>query len=763
MVDYQKFPIQNTRTGFNESVESWLLPRDSYQQMINCHLYRGVLEKIAGYRLFARFTDRNIQSLGTPDGVTKTFTITLSSLPVTSNFFAYGTITVSPGTAETFSYQNDASSTMVNLVGSAGGSGTVNISTGVVVITFNTAPPLSQFSTIFFIWDNTPSVLTAIMGIKQYYENTGGQQVLVFDERRMGKIVSIFGILSAQAGTLQAVSEIPHDYYRSAFYTAPGGPDTITGTFAPGPFVPGTIIIKEYTPAGVLVSADTITDNGQGQLSGTNVTSGSINYFNGRGTLTFSNTTTGNVYDFQGAIYGDLFTGDFTNFFSLTNYQYSAFFTNNVDPIFYYDGTAIHYLDTNLTVKLTTASGGVPVYDITRALHVFTYRERLLLLNVIVEGLMQPNGVWWSTAGDPFDFTNDENLPAPTSEAIRLFGYINTDLIVRFANSERVFRYTADAFSPFRWDSTNNIWACDTQYSAINYDSWFSSIGKPAIVGSDGVNVKRVDEIIPDFTDPTRLAQQTPVPFMSQTSIGQCYGERFDDEKEGWLCYNSSPQDQSEVTASDNVLAFNYLDQTYAVYQFPFSCLGFGKIVNVPTWSTTYTIWQDMDVTWDSYLQQSNALVDLAGDQFDTVFELNTGNSLGDETTPVLMSVITKNFNPFIEEGELCRFGYVDLFVSAYNTTTLRVQFYLNDELYVDGSGNPAGYYQETVLNFATMDSMSSANQTKVWKRIYVGATGKSHTIRLYQNAADFGTSLDQPVYVHAMVLYMKPAGRIFN
>jgi len=727
-----------------------------------------VLEKIAGYRLFARFTDRGQASLGTPDGVKKTFTGTLLVLPVVANLkesspFVYGTISVAAGTAETFAYTSDFSATEITLTGSAGGTGRINITTGVFTITFNTAPPLSIYSSVFIIIDFTPLSTTAIMGIKQYYQDTGGQEVLVFDEKRVGKIVNNVGILAAQSGALQAVTELPHDYYIAQFYTTPGGAQTFTGVLAGAPFVPGTIAISEFTAAGVPVPGNTITDNGQGKLQGANVTSGSINYITGAVTFTLSASTATNVYDFTGGFYDDLFTGGISNFFSLTNYQYNAFFTNNIDPPFYYDGISVHYLNTNVSVKLTTASGGVPVYDITRVLHVFTYRERLLLMNVLMNGVGAPNDIWWSTAGAPLDFTNDENLPAPTSEAIRLFGYINTDLIVRFANSERVFRYTADAFSPFRWDSTNNIWACDTQYSAINYDSWFSSIGKPAIVGSDGVNVKRVDEIIPDFTDPTRLAQQTPVPFMSQTSIGQCYGERFDDEKEGWLCYNSSPQDQSEVTASDNVLAFNYLDQTYAVYQFPFSCLGFGKIVNVPTWSTTFTTWQDMDVTWDSYLQQSNALVDLAGDQFDTVFELNTGNSLGDETTPVLMSVITKNFNPFIEEGELCRFGYVDLFVSAYNTTTLRVQFYLNDELYVDGSGNPAGYYQETILNFATMDSMSSANQTKVWKRIYVGATGKSHTIRLYQNAADFGTSLDQPVYVHAMVLYMKPAGRIFN
>jgi hypothetical protein len=235
--------------------------------------------------------------------------------------------------------------------------------------------------------------------------------------------------------------------------------------------------------------------------------------------------------------------------------------------------------------------------------------------------------------------------------------------------------------------------------------------------------------------------------------------------KEGWLCYNSSPIAQTSTTPSDNILAFNYLDSTYAVYKFPFSCLGFGRIINVPTWATTFTKWEDMADTWDSYQLASNALIDLAGDQFDKVYKLNSGNSMGDGVTPVLMSVITKNFNPFIEQGQLCRFGYLDLFVSANQLSKLRVQFYLNDELYVDSNDQPAGFYQENTLTFNPNDEMSPTNdQVKVWKRIYVGSVGKEHTIRFYQNADDFDeNTLDQSIYIHAMVLYMKPAGRIFN
>ena len=778
MDDYKPFAISNFRTGFNESVEPWLLPRDAYQTMVNAHLYRGVLEKIDGYRLFARMTNRSqIVMTPAPDGVTTTFIVVLPSAPTSTNFFGYGT-TIVGSSAETFSYDGDQSATVIDLLGSSGGDGTVDLATNTVTLNFAVAPPAGTYSTVFFEWDAAPAVKTAIMGIKQYFNSNGGQSVLVFDQKRGGIIQSNFGILAAPPNALQTVVEVPHDYYQSAVVTGTGAMTTFSGTLAGKNFVPGTVRFLQFTSVGVPINPvppnTQIIDNGFGGLQGNNVDPALsfINYTTGAYTITFLVApASGNVFDVTVGVYGDLFTGSISDFFSLYNYLYKAFFANNVDQIMYYDGIAFRYLNPVLAPKLITATAGVPTNeDITTCLHVFVNRERLLLISPTVEGIEEVFGVWWSVAGAPLDFTNEEFLRASTSEPIRTIGFINSDLVIRFAASERVFRYTGDAFSPFRFDSTNNLWACDASYSAINYDSWFSSVGRPAIVGSDAVNVVRADEVIPDFTDPTRLSQQTPVPFMSQTSIRQCYGERFDDIKEGWLCYNSGPVDQSQVTASDHVLSFNYMDKTYSIYAFPFSCLGYGRIINVPTWGTIFEEWQNMSDTWDSYELQSNALIDLAGDQYDCVYELNSGNTLtvpGDPTTtpvPVLFDVITKNFNPFIEDGELCRLGYVDLFVSAYSTSTLRVQFFVNDQLYVDGNDEIAGYYQENIITFDSMDAMSPTNnQTKVWKRIYVGAVGKEHTVRFYQNIDDFETTDEQPVYIHSMVLYMKPAGRIFN
>lgn len=772
MKEYQGFPISNFRTGLDEALEPWLLPREAFQLMKNCHCYRGVVEKINGYNPYAKMSYRNVVAPNESiNGVRTTFTFTLPFAPITSNFYAYGTI-VAGSTGETFSYQSDDGSNIITLLGSAGGTGTVNISGLSASITFNTAPPSSTYSSVFFEYDSASPGTYSIMGIKPYYDSTGSQSIIVFDEKRVGKIKTNQGLMIQLSGTNQNIQEIPHSYYQNTIFVGAGSVGPYTGTLGHS-VEPGTLNWQLYNATtGALVASNQVTDNGFGGLIGPNVASGSINYTTGAYTITFStNIANTDKYDSVTGVYGNLFTGSFVNFFSCWNYQYKLFFCNNVDPIFYYDGTMIQYLNTNLSVKLVTASAGVPQFDITTTLHLLAHRERLILLSPTVEGTPQVSAAYWSEAGNPLNFTNDEQLFASTSEPIRTYGLINTSLVVRFSNSERILNYTEDAFSPFRWDSTNNLWQCDGPYSVINYDSWFSSVGKPAIVSSDGVNVRRADEIIPDFTDPYRIEDNSPVPYMNQTSIVVSYGFRFDDLKEGWLCYNSSPNAEATVTKADNVLAFNYLDQTYSVYTFPFSCLGLGRILTLPTWGNTFVPWADYNLAWGDYQLSDSALLDLAGDHYDTVYELNAGTTqtvAGDSTltpVPVLMDLMTKNFNPFIEEGQLARLGYVDLFVSANDQTTVRVQFYLNDQQYLDVNNDPAGYYQETVINLTPTDAMSpTTRQIKIWKRIYVGAVGKEHTIRIYQNEADFD-SVDQyqPVFIHAIVPYFKPAGRIFN
>lgn len=760
--EYTGFSISNFRTGFDEAVEPWLLPRDAVQVLKNAHLYRGVIEKIPGYNLFALMSyrrQRTVSGTGDIDGANKTFTVTLSPRPSTNNITIQATTNAGATQKETF-----IDNGMGVLMGSSGGFGTVNYTSGAVSVTFGTNAPADltvggiQYNAVLITVDSYPTDFLPIMGIKPFIADTGAQDVLIFDTRRVGKIVTLLEDMAVLQQLNYGVSEIPHEEQTLGITTGFNnsmGPFTGTVSIRP---TPGSLTFLVFDSGSATATLkDTITDNGSGGLVGATLDPAAqnfINYSTGQWRMTFlANQPAAYQVNFSACFYGDVFTGDFTNFFDVVNFQTKAFITNNIDAIRYYDNMCLKYLNTNLSLKPNT----VFPYDITTCLHLALQRERLLLVAPFVNGVPALNSIYWSTAGDPLDFTNDEQLFATTSENIKSLSEINTDLVVRFSNSERVFRYTGDAFSPFRWDPTNVLWRCDASYSAINYDSWFSSVGLPAIVGSDGVNVKRADEIIPDFTLNLRIEDQQPVLSIDQGSIGQCYGERFDEFKEGWLCFRSYDQNSiAGVKASNSVLAFNYLDETYSVYTFPFSCLGYGRIVNADVWGNTFIKWEAANFVWSSYSQTDGALANLGGDQNGSVYEIGVGNDITDmegNIIPCLFEMVTKDFNPFVEDGQLSRLGYIDFLFSSNASTTLRLQLYKNNEL--DASFDT--YYKEVSIQ------LTGGKQSKVWKRIYSGAVGRSHTFRLYQVAEDFVDSSDQTVRIHAMVPYFKAAGRIYG
>ncbi len=139
MKEYQGFAISNFRTGFDEAVEPWLLPRDAYQILKNAHLYRGVLEKIPGYDIYARMSyTKTITLSPAPNGVTKTFTGTLSPLPSSQIITAQAATNAGATTVETFAYGSDTPPNTINLIGSGGvgSNGTIDITTGAVTLNF---------------------------------------------------------------------------------------------------------------------------------------------------------------------------------------------------------------------------------------------------------------------------------------------------------------------------------------------------------------------------------------------------------------------------------------------------------------------------------------------------------------------------------------------------------------------------------------------------------------------------------------------------
>lgn len=131
----------------------------------------------------ASFTQTSAESVGTGDGVTKTFSGTLAARTGVKTSFSQ---TLTDG-VETFIDDFNGS-----LVGSLGGTGTINYATGAYSVTFNTAPALSAaITTTYYTEDSTSHGLCDFSyssprqaGEGDYFQQSDGgnlQTVLSFD------------------------------------------------------------------------------------------------------------------------------------------------------------------------------------------------------------------------------------------------------------------------------------------------------------------------------------------------------------------------------------------------------------------------------------------------------------------------------------------------------------------------------------------------------------------------------------------------------
>lgn len=139
-------------------------------------LYLSYIDKA----LLSNYTLVTAESYGTGDGVTKTFAHTLAviSAPKTA---MYVSVT---DTVETFTDDRNG-----NMVGSLGGTGTVNYATGVVSVTFNTAPTNPQAITCSYYHETATSA-----GILDYSGSGNGQGKSFRQDDGGGNLMAIFNL-----------------------------------------------------------------------------------------------------------------------------------------------------------------------------------------------------------------------------------------------------------------------------------------------------------------------------------------------------------------------------------------------------------------------------------------------------------------------------------------------------------------------------------------------------------------------------------------
>ena len=724
---YKPFLISEFKSGLFNYLEPWIRPVEAFDPLSNAFIYRGTLNKRSGFTTFGRmaYCDNGIQIAVGDGGVN--YSGTLATFPIRA-----GSFTATNG-VESFTDNG-----LGVLTGSAGGSGTINYTTGAWTLIFNAAVGGGVIIRAGYTYiptrTTTPAPLARpIMGLKQWVdESTNQRKLLAMDTRR----ASVYNDSTKVFDPLCSVSQQlwQGDAVTVAITIA-------TGWVAVAPYTQG---IAPYS-VSVTDGTSTIVDDGIGNLSaaGNFAAGGTVNYATGAIGLAFAvapATTVSITATFD--LVGDYFTGTNSNFFNAINWLGLMYMVNNVDRITRYNGLDLD----RPPFPITQANRITFTNDILTCLDIDVYKNRLLVQRPLVAS---PNSapsdnqsIRFSAIQNPTNLVadvagNGGETSAPTDDFIQSSEFLRDQLIVGFTNSTWTFRFTGSAFDPFRWDKINNTKSVNAPYGTIPYDERITMMGSKGLLACDGVNVQRYDtQIIDQFLE------------INQSRFFQCFGQRFDSLNQTWMLFPEEPNTE----LSNKVLVYNFIENVWSVYDILLSCLGLYFTTEDVTWDDfavgqpMQSTWEQAEFQWNSYLLQDNSPTLLGGGQTGIVYQMNQGDVDNPDDTnpaetdvPYNCSITSTRWNPFLTLGQKVQFGYIDFYYQINEEAVLTLDFF--------GDNSSAPYTTRTL----TLDGPNTSDVHT--KRIYININ--SQFLRM-----NISSSSEAVFKIIGMILWASPSGR---
>ena len=435
-----------------------------------------------------------------------------------------------------------------------------------------------------------------------------------------------------------------------------------------------------------------------------------------------------------------------TDFVQMTNAFGKLWMTNFKDNVLSYDGTNLERETFNITGDGAASLTFSTHNDLDRCKFIFPYNRRLILLYTVEATVKHPQRVRWSrlnyAAGDTseWDDTADDSnagsLDADTDEEIVAATFLKDKLIVFFERSIWALEKTASVDVPFRWQKLSDFpGVFASRFGSINHSNFAWAFGAGGTIATDGIQIKALDEFIPDFEDEIDDSNYKRVQMFKSIA-----------NREIWIAYSTVDDSQN-----DKVKVLDYENRTWAEYEIPISAMTPFKVTDLSalTWADLNEYpdnqWQNQKVQWQNFGSIPGVPEDIIGDNTGIVRRIRPSNS-SDSKANIPVTMETARLNPFKEQGKAARFGYVDFLVDEQSGASLTI------ELFSEWSGAP--HTTETMdLTANTIGDLTRSDVGKIWKRVYVDCVGNMHRMRITQESTN-------PFQVHAIVPYFRPEGR---
>jgi len=395
----------------------------------------------------------------------------------------------------------------------------------------------------------------------------------------------------------------------------------------------------------------------------------------------------------------DIFSGSDTNYIWAENWAstssstastlFRLYFTNgksngggSTDGMHYYDPAS----STTTTTQFNPDINGS--VEIRGCKLIFAFKQRMLLLNTFEDANQYPQRARWCQINNPTATDGwDDNVAgkggyvdAPTGDHIISAQFMNDMLIVYFTNSIWTLRPVPNPALPFRWDKINDFRACGGKMATTGYDRAVIASGIRGITATDGVRTERIDNRIELFVKERIEANE-----FDKTFLKRSYAN-----KRTWMLYTPSGDDDTDD--DDNAaLIFDEDSGAFSVYNIGMNVLGYGgaaldlKLSDFPDDEEEAAISElplnlddAGDIQINDYVTDENEEIFLGGDRNGTIYILEEGDN--DAGASIGFELESSAWNPFKEQGTLCQFGYIDLFIETNDQTKLTVKFYKDNE-----------------------------------------------------------------------------------
>lgn len=483
--------------------------------------------------------------------------------------------------------------------------------------------------------------------------------------------------------------------------------------------------------------------HGAVEQSNTTITGIKVFEKNGMPTLLIMDTKRVNKYSAVDGTMSDIsggsniFSGESGDHFSFTNWLDRGYMVNNVNQIFQYTGSG------DVSVFDVPLDSGETVNQVQTCRFIFIKDDRMLLLEPVEKGSYQSARCRFSPVlSTDFTASGAGFVDAETEQRISAAGFVGKDIAVYFegatGGSLWRIRTTGDSLVPFKWERVTPTEGCRAPYSGVEFNDGLAAIGLSNVLFYDGfrkiqnLELPHLRDILSEFND---------------SVIRSVSG--YNQNEVRHLLFGFADSGSSTI---DRILDYNELDKNWTVHKsgqsFFFNVFGGFNEQKVPTMvELDDVITFDGDtvanMTVDSRAVLGNPKpITLIGARNSQVYKWNSGDFDGTDTAAgnIAIDAQSARLNPFVKDGRKVALEKIEFYVDNDSTASFT-----------------AALHKDTSTSSYKSQSLSAdLSNGKDFVTLFAdGEIGKFHRLKISHTARS-----NRP-RIHAMIWYMKPAGRL--